>query len=85
MIAPPVDALAEALSRSGPWGAFVRTTETGEAYIDLAMTPQDQPSESVWFDPHQVVWGDQYQHALALDGRYPQIALAILYTMRDDA
>lgn len=83
MIPAEVESLAEALSRYGQWGVFIRTTETGEPYIDIATTATDQPIESVWFDPQRAVWGDQYEHGVTLDDDYNGVAQAILYTLRD--
>lgn len=80
----PELALAEALAKNGPWSAFVRQTETGEKYIDLARDASYQPTESVWFDPGRAVWGDNYEFTTDL-GDMDETAKVILYTMRDAA
>ena len=78
----PELALADALAKNGPWSAFVRKTETGERYVDLAREASDQPTETVWFDPGRAVWGDEFQYSTDL-GDMNETAKVILYTMRD--
>lgn len=79
-----VDALATALAREGPYDALVRSTETGERYVDLATDASAQPVASVWFDADKVVWGDEYQFSLPLGMDHSDVARAVLYTLRDE-
>lgn len=76
------DDLCSALARNGQFTSLVRRTDDGEVYVDLAVSPVDQPVESVWFDPGRVTWGDEYQYSLE-DGDVNDVANAILYTLRD--